>query len=200
MIISKSSLHYWMLGFSLLPLVSLFFDLIFVNLGSNPIESLHIRLGDWSLRFLLITLAITPIQTISRWRGMSDFRQLFGLMAAFYATLHVFVYLVVDHALDGELIWSDIIESRFIWLGMLAYLILFFLALTSSKPAKKFMGKNWKKLHRLIYIGSAASLFHYFWQLKGNLAEPLFYLILLGLLLGFRVVDSSRRKSVVVKS
>jgi sulfoxide reductase heme-binding subunit YedZ len=200
MIISKKTMHHGMLWLSLLPLVYLIYDIISLNLGSNPIEALHIRLGDWGLRFLLLTLAITPIQTISRWRGMSDFRQLFGLMAAFYATLHVIVYLVVDHALDGSLILADIIESRFIWLGILAYLILFFLALTSSKPAKKFMGKNWKKLHRMIYLGSGASILHYFWQLKGNLAEPLFYLLLLFLLLGFRVVDSYKAKLLVFKS
>jgi sulfoxide reductase heme-binding subunit YedZ len=192
-------MHYCIFWLSLLPLVWLIYDVLFLNLGSNPIEALHIRLGDWGLRFLLITLAITPIQTISRWRGMSDFRQLFGLMAAFYATLHVIVFFVVDHALDVALILADIVESRFIWLGMLSYLILFFLALTSSKPAKKFMGKNWKKLHRLIYLASAASILHYFWQLKGNLAEPLFYLLMLCLLLGFRVVDSYKTKAMMIK-
>lgn len=192
-------MHYCIFWLSLSPLVWLIYDVIFLNLGSNPIEALHIRLGDWGLRFLLITLAITPIQTISRWRGMSDFRQLFGLMAAFYATLHVIVFFVVDHALDGALILADIVESRFIWLGMLSYLILFFLALTSSKPAKKFMGKNWKKLHRLIYLASGASILHYFWQLKGNLAEPLFYLLMLCLLLGFRVVDSYKTKAMMIK-
>ena len=192
-------MHYCIFWLSLSPLVWLIYDVIFLNLGSNPIEALHIRLGDWGLRFLLITLAITTIQTISRWRGMSDFRQLFGLMAAFYATLHVIVFFVVDHALDVALILADIVESRFIWLGMLSYLILIFLALTSSKPAKKFMGKNWKKLHRLIYLASGASILHYFWQLKGNLAEPLFYLLMLCLLLGFRVVDSYKTKAMMIK-
>lgn len=192
MSISKSAIHYSMVWIGLLPLAWLIYDIIALNLGANPIEALHIRLGDWGLRFLLITLAITPIQTISRWRGMSDFRQLFGLMSAFYASLHVIVYLVVDHALALSLIIADIIESRFIWLGMLAYLILFFLALTSSKSAKKMMGKNWKKLHRMIYLAAAASILHFFWQLKGNLAEPFFYLLLLCFLLGFRIVDSQR--------
>lgn len=199
MTISNSVLRRWMLVLSLLPLVWLMNDVAADHLGSNPIEALHIRLGDWALRFLLLTLAITPIQSISRWRGMSEFRQLFGLLSAFYATLHVMVYVGVDHAFDGALLVADVIESRFIWLGLLAYAILFCLALTSSKSAKKYLGKNWKKLHRLIYLASLASILHFFWQLKGNLAEPLFYLLLLCLLLGFRVIDWYKPKSVASK-
>jgi len=82
----------------LIPLLWLFIDIAFDNLGSNSIQALHIRLGDWSLRFLCLTLAITPIQTVTKWRGMTDYRQIFGLYAFFYATLHVLAYLLVDHA------------------------------------------------------------------------------------------------------
>lgn len=171
-----------------LPLLWLVSDMIFGNLGANPIEQLHIRLGDWSLRFLGITLAITPIQTISKWRGMADYRQMFGLCAFFYASLHFIVYLWLDHGLQWSLIAVDIAESSYIWFGLLAYFILFSLAVTSPKLAKKRMGKNWKKLHRLIYLASAAAIWHYFWQLKGNLAEPLLYLLILILLLSFRVL------------
>lgn len=175
------------LAASLLPLVWLLVDIFTNNLGSNPIQMIHIRLGDWALRFLWITLAITPLQNMTQWRGMSDYRQLFGLYAAFYATLHVLVYLWVDHAFMWSMIIADILESAYLWLGVVAYVILFTLALTSSKAAKKLMGKNWKKLHRYIYLASGAAIVHYFWQLKGNLAEPLFYLLIIFLLLGFRV-------------
>ena len=171
----------------LLPLLWLFIDIAFDNLGSNAIQALHIRLGDWSLRFLWLTLAITPVQTITKWRGMTDYRQLLGLYAFFYATLHLLAYLLLDHGLRWGIIGTDIIESSYIWLGILAYTIVFLLALTSPKWAKKRMGKNWKKLHRYIYIAAIAGILHYYWQLKGNLAEPLFYLILIILLLGFRV-------------
>jgi len=172
----------------LIPLLWLFIDIAFDNLGSNPIQALHIRLGDWSLRFLCLTLAITPIQTVTKWRGMTDYRQMLGLYAFFYATLHVLAYLLVDHALMWRMVGIDVIESPYIWFGVLAYLIIFSLALTSPKWAKKRMGKTWKKLHRFIHIAAVAAIVHYFWQLKGNLAEPLFYSIVVFLLLSFRIL------------
>ncbi|MDD4906407.1 MAG: sulfoxide reductase heme-binding subunit YedZ [Methylobacter tundripaludum] len=171
-----------------MPLLWLFIDIAFDNLGSNPIQALHIRLGDWSLRFLCLTLAITPIQTVTKWRGMTDYRQMLGLYAFFYATLHVLAYLLVDHALMWRMVGIDVIESPYIWFGVLAYLIIFSLALTSPKWAKKRMGKTWKKLHRFIHIAAVAAIVHYFWQLKGNLAEPLFYSIVVFLLLSFRIL------------
>jgi methionine sulfoxide reductase heme-binding subunit len=173
----------------LIPLLWLFLDIAFGNLGSNPIQALHIRLGDWSLRFLCITLTITPIQTMTRWRGMSDYRQMLGLYAFFYATLHLLSYLVVDNNLMWSIIGTDIIESPYIWFGVVAYLIVFALAITSPKWVMKRMGKSWKKLHRLIYVSSIAAIIHYFWQLKGNLAEPLLYAIIIFFLLSFRVLE-----------
>lgn len=172
----------------LLPLLMLFIDIALDKLGANPIQALHIRLGDWALRFLWLTLAITPLQTMSQWRGMAYYRQLFGLYSFFYATLHLLVYVIVDQAMRWQLIVIDIIESPYIWFGVLAYCILFALAITSPKLAKKKLGKQWKPLHRLIYIAGGAAIIHYFWQLKGNLAEPLFYLVILCLLLLFRVL------------
>lgn len=172
----------------LIPLLWLLVDIAFDNLGSNPVQALHIRLGDWSLRFLCLTLAITPLQTFTKWRGMADYRQLLGLYAFFYASLHVLAYLWMDHALVWRMIGIDILESPYIWFGLLTYLIVLLLALTSPKWAKKRMGKNWKKLHRFIYIAAVAAIIHYFWQLKGNLAEPLFYSIIVFLLLSFRVL------------
>ena len=171
----------------LIPLVGLLLDIAFDNLGSNPIQAMHIRLGDWALRFLWLTLAITPVQIVTSWRGMTDYRQMLGLYAFFYATLHLLVYLFMDQGLMWRMIGIDIIESSYIWYGVLTYVIVFLLALSSSKWAKKRMGKSWKKLHRFIYIAAVAGIIHYFWQLKGNQAEPLFYLIIIVLLLGFRV-------------
>ena len=188
MLVRIDKLWWGLLLASLIPLVWLLLDLLFNQLGGNPIEALHIRLGDWALRFLCITLAITPIQQITQWRGLSDFRQLFGLYSFFYATLHVLVYVTVDHAFDWDLLIKDILESAYIWFGVLAYIIIFLLGISSPKAAKKFLGKNWKKLHRFIYLGAAAAMVHYFWQLKSNLIEPIFYLIVLGLLLSFRIL------------
>jgi methionine sulfoxide reductase heme-binding subunit len=171
---------------SLIPLFWIVIDILFDNLGANSIQALHIRLGDWSLRFLCITLAVTPVQTITRWRGMSNYRQLFGLFAFFYATLHLLAYLCIDQALVWPIIVTDIVESTYIWFGLLAYIVIFLLAITSPDSAKKIMGKSWKKLHRFIYPASVAVIIHYFWQLKGNLLQPVFYMILVFLLLAFR--------------
>jgi len=183
-----NNLYSLTLAVCLIPLLWLLVDTVFDNLGPNPIQALHIRLGDWSLRFLWLTLAITPIQTVTKWRGMTEYRQMLGLYAFFYATLHLLAYLLVDHALEWSIIGIDIIESQYIWFGVLTYIIIFSLALTSPKWTKKRMGKNWKKLHRFIYLAAGAAIIHYYWQLKGNLAEPLFYLVIIFLLLGFRVL------------
>lgn len=188
MIMQIAKLKLLIIAGGLIPLAWLAIDITSNQLGANPIQALHIRLGDWALRFLWLTLAITPLQTITKWRGMTEYRQLFGLYAFFYATLHLLVYLVIDQGLMWRMIGIDIIESPYIWFGVLAYLLVFALAVTSPKFAKKKLGKNWKKLHRYIYIAAGAAMIHYFWQLKGNLAEPLFYLLLIFLLLGFRVL------------
>lgn len=185
--ISSTDKYWWSIfACGLLPLLALCIDIASNNLGGNPIQAIHIRLGDWTLRFLCLTLAITPLQTISKWRGMADFRQLLGLYAWFYATLHVLAYIAADHAFYWRAIGIDILESSYIWFGIATYLILLALAMTSSNWTKKRLGKNWKKLHRWIYPASIAAVMHYLWQLKGNLAEPLFYVLLIGLLLGFR--------------
>lgn len=173
----------------LMPLVGLAFDMALNNLGGNPIQAVHIRLGDWSLRFLWLTLAITPIQTITRWRGMTCYRQLFGLYTFFYASLHLLVYLILDNDLVWFIIATDIKQSPYIWFGVIAYTIVLALAITSPNSMKKRMGRHWKKLHRFIYIAALAAMIHYFWQLKANLAEPLFYLITVILLLLFRALN-----------
>lgn len=188
MILQIDNLRSKTMAVCFLPLLWLLIDIIFDNLGANPAQALHIRLGDWSLRFICLTLAITPVQVVTGWRGMADYRQLLGLFAFFYASLHVLAYLLVDHALVWHAITLEMIESPYIWFGLLSYVIILLLALTSPKWAKRRLGKNWKKLHRFIYLAAIAAVIHYFWQLKGNLAEPLLYSLLLFLLLSFRVL------------
>lgn len=179
---------WWILLFSgLIPLVGLIFDITTGHLGSNPAQTVNIRLGDWSLRFLCLTLAVSPLQVLTRWTGMSSFRQLLGIYTWFYATLHVLGYLAADQAFHWDMIAIDILESPYIWFGVLAYFVILLLALTTSRAAKQRLGKNWKKLHRFIYLASIAALLHYYWQLKGNLAEPLFYALIIALLLSFRL-------------
>lgn len=174
---------------SLLPLLTIVIDIFLQRLGANAMQALHIRLGDWALRFLWLTLLITPMQVISKWKGMAEFRQLFGLYSFFYASLHLLVYLFLDLQGQWRLIGRDILESSYTWFGLLSFIILLLLALTSPKAAMKRLGVNWKKLHRFIYLAAGGAILHYYWQLKGNLAEPLFYLTTLTLLLLFRLLN-----------
>jgi sulfoxide reductase heme-binding subunit YedZ len=153
-------------------------------------------LGDWALRFLCITLLITPIQTITSWRGMSDFRRMFGLFTFVYASLHLLAYLIVDHYFAWRMIGIDIWESTYIWFGVIAYVIIFLLAITTPKWSQRYMGKMWKKLHRYIYLASALAVIHFFWQLKGNLAEPVLYAVIVALLLIFRLLVSVKNRKI----
>jgi methionine sulfoxide reductase heme-binding subunit len=169
----------------------------FNGLGANPIEAFHLFTGIWSLRFLCITLMITPIQTMTGWRGMAAFRQLFGLMSFFYAALHVYGYLSIDFGMIGDAIMRDILETPYLWPGIVAFFILTLLAISSPTAGKKFLGKNWKRLHRWIYAASLLVILHYVMQLKGNLADPLLYGLLLVVLFAFRGAVWIRNRKLV---
>ena len=171
----------------LLPFAELLLLIVSGALGPNAIEGFHLFTGTWSLRFLVVTLIVTPVQTMTRWRGMAAFRQLFGLASFGYAALHVLGYLWIDHGLVWSAIITDILETRYIWFGLFASVVLLLLALTSSTAAMKIMGRRWKKMHRWIYPASVAVILHYAMQLKGNLADPFFYGLVISFLLLFRV-------------
>lgn len=179
-----------------LPLVYLMAEVALGALGPNPVESFHLFTGIWGLRFLCITLLITPLQAVTAWRGVAAYRQLFGLAAFFYAGLHVYGYLSIDHAWVWRVIGRDILETPYIWPGLLAAVILTLLALSSPKQGKKLLGKNWKKLHRWIYVAAVVSILHYIMQLKGNLADPLFYGLIIGLLFVARILIWIRNRQV----
>lgn len=172
----------------LLPGLYLWTLVQFEALGPNPVEAFHLFTGIWALRFLCLTLLITPLQVVTSWRGVAPFRQLLGLTSFFYAALHVYGYLSIDHALIWSTITRDIVETPYLWPGLLAIFILFLLALSSPKQGKKLLGKKWKKLHRWIYVAAVASILHYVMQLKGNLADPLFYGLIIGLLFASRII------------
>lgn len=196
MTLNSNKIWWSIFATGLLPLLVLAIEIAADSLGANPIEAIHIRLGDWALRFLCLTLAVTPLQTVTKWRGMADYRQLLGIYCWFYASLHLFAYLAVDQAWEWSLIGLDLLESRYMWFGLLAYMIIFLLGLTTSKAAKKILGKRWKKLHRWIYFASFSAVMHYFWQLKGNLAEPAFYLVVVAFLLAFRLLACFKNRQV----
>lgn len=186
----RLSINLWwvMMLLGLTPLIGLAYLLLFDRLGANPIQAIHFYLGDWTLRFLCLSLAISPLRKITTWKWPLGYRRMIGLFTFFYASLHVLNYLWVDHALVWSSIARDIIESPYIIMGVIAYAIVLPMAITSTIAWQKRLGRNWKTLHRFIYLAAITTMLHYFWHLKGNLAEPLFYSVILGLLLGFRLL------------
>ena len=163
------------------------FNLLGFELGANPIEEILHTLGKWGLKFLLITLAITPLR---RWTGQNwliRFRRMMGLFAFFFILLHFLVYLVLDQSLDMTAVYEDVLERPYITLGMSALILMLPLALTSTRGMIRRLGKRWQKLHRLVYAIAILGVWHFYWQVKLDTLEPTIYAAILVLLLGARV-------------
>jgi sulfoxide reductase heme-binding subunit YedZ len=156
------------------------------TLGANPVERITHRTGLATLILLLTGLAITPLR---RWTGMLwlvQYRRLIGLFAFFYACLHLLTYLWLDQNFSIQAMAHDVAKRPFIFLGTLGWLILLPLALTSTRKAIRSLGKNWVRLHRLVYLAAAAGCVHFYWLVKRDKREPLLYLAVLTALLGWR--------------
>ncbi len=159
------------------------------ELGANPIETITHATGDWTLRFLLITLSVSPVRKLARQPWLIGLRRMFGLFAFFYGTLHLMTYVWLDKFFDVHEMLHDIAKRRFITAGMTAFALMIPLALTSTKWAiRKMGGKRWQALHRLIYFSAAAGVIHYIWLVKADLRKPLEYGGVLGLLLILRII------------
>jgi methionine sulfoxide reductase heme-binding subunit len=163
-------------------------DTITDHLGANPIEAITRQTGTWTLRFLLISLAVTPGRRLSGWNSMIRFRRMLGLFAFFYAGLHFLTYIWLDQFFVVEDIAKDVIERPFITVGFLGFAILIPLAVTSTaKMIKRLGGKRWQLLHRLVYASAVAGVLHYLWLVKADVRLPLIYGSLLAVLLGYRL-------------
>lgn len=158
------------------------------GLGANPIEFITHSTGDWTLSFLLITLAITPLRKLTHQYWLISFRRMFGLFAFFYGSLHLMTYVWLDKFFDVHEMLHDIAKRKFITAGMTAFTLMIPLALTSTKWAIRKLGKRWQTLHRLIYFSAAAGVIHYIWLVKADLKKPLEYAFVLGMLLTYRLV------------
>ena len=165
------------------------------NLGANPIEVITHATGDWTLRFLLITLAITPLRRITGWQGWIRFRRMLGLFAFFYGLLHLTTWLWLDKFFDPHEMWADILKRRFITMGMTGLLLMLPLALTSTKGWIRRLGQRWQKLHRLVYFAAAAGVIHYWWLVKADVSKPQTYAVILAILLGIRAFIAVRKRS-----
>jgi methionine sulfoxide reductase heme-binding subunit len=172
----------------LLPLAHLVWRAFAGDLGANPIEAVTLATGRWTLRLLLVTLAITPVRRVTGWHRIIGFRRMLGLFAFFYATLHFMIYLAIDQFFDWETIVEDVTKRPFITAGFAAFVLLIPLAATSTRGWIRRLGRRWQQLHRLIYAGAILAVIHFIWKVKSDLRDPLWYASILGLLLGFRVV------------
>ena len=178
----------------LLPFAFLINDALRNALGADPIETLHFRTGDWTLRFLLITLACTPMKLLFNWKFQFRFRRMLGLYAFFYASLHFCVYFVLDLSLSWAQIVDEVPQSPYVLVGLTAYLLLIPLAATSTRKMVKRLGKNWKKLHRLVYAAACLGVIHFFWLVKADLTEPSIYALILVILFIVRIVHALVKK------
>ena len=157
------------------------------RLGANPVEELMLELGQWALRFLLLTLAATAVRRLTGWTVLLRHRRLLGLTAASYALLHVLVYAVLDQGLLWSQILGDVLKRPFITAGMAAFVLLLPLAASSFDAAIRRLGaRRWQALHRLVYVATALALLHFWWKVKADTAEPAIYLAVFALLLAAR--------------
>lgn len=179
---------------SAIPFALLAVDTAQNNLGANPLENLHFRTGDWALRFLLITLALSPIKIIFGYTHQLRFRRMMGLFAFFYASLHLFIYVVLEQSMSWKLIVAEVPKSPYIIVGLATYLLLVPLAVTSTSGMMRRLGKHWKTLHRSIYGIGILAVIHFFWLVKADITEPLIYALVLTLLLGVRVFRKSTQE------
>ncbi len=181
----------------LLPVVILLlqaFEVREFGLGANPIEELLHQLGRWGLKFLLLSLTITPLRRWTGWNWLIRFRRMLGLFAFFYITLHFLTYAILDQGLDFAVIIEDVIKRPYITLGMVAFLLLIPLALTSTKGMMRRLGKRWQKLHRLVYIVAIAGVWHFYWQVKLDTLDATVYALVLAVLLLTRVYYKSQTR------
>lgn len=164
-------------------------------LGANPIEFITHATGDWTLRFLLITLTVTPARRLTGWLQLIRFRRMFGLFAFFYASLHFTTYIWLDKFFDVQDMWKDVVKRPFITVGFTAFVLLIPLAVTSTKGWIRRLGRRWQRLHRLVYFSAVAGVIHYYWLVKSDVRLPLLYGGLLGVLLLYRVVAAFRGRT-----
>ena len=173
----------------LVPLALLFWKAATANLGANPIEAITHSTGDWTLRFLLVTLAITPLRKLTGQLWLIGLRRMIGLFAFFYGSLHFLTYIWLDQAFSVHSMAKDVYKRPFITLGFTAFVLLIPLAMTSTrKMIQRLGGPRWQWLHRLIYVSATVAIVHFTWALKKDHHRPIEYGIVLGVLMGYRVV------------
>ena len=181
----------------LVPFAGLVWRSLHGDLGANPVEFLQHATGDWTLRFLIFTLCITPFRKLFKLPDLIRFRRMLGLFAFFYVCLHFLTYLGPDQQFDLAGMWKDVAKRPFITVGFTAFVLLIPLAITSTAGwIRRLGGKRWQLLHRSIYFAAVLGVIHYYWLVKSDVREPLFYGSLVAILLLWRLGSwFSRRRT-----
>ena len=182
---------------ALVPFALLLIRALQNNLGPDPAQELSIETGEWTLRFLLITLALTPLRDFT---GRSEFvrqRSMLGRFALFYATVHLLGWMTFILGFRWFAIVEELIERPYITVGFTSYLILFALGITSPKAMVRKLGKNWKRLHRLVYLASVLGVVHLLWILRTDIGEAVLYGSIVFVLLGYRIARKLNTKKSV---
>jgi len=177
----------------LTPLAYLIYSL-YLDLGANPVETVTLTTGIWTLRLIVATIAISPLRWLTGINQLVNYRRLIGLFAFFYGSLHFTTYVVTTFFIggfsnfDASGLWDDLVKRPYITAGFTAFVLMIPLAITSTTGwIRRMGGKNWNRLHRLVYITALAAVLHYFWKVKLDATFPVFYGIGVAALLGFRV-------------
>jgi sulfoxide reductase heme-binding subunit YedZ len=180
---------------ALLPAALLVRGMLTGTLGVNPAETIQLQTGRWALKFLLLSLTVTPIRRLTGWNIVIQYRRMLGLFAFFYATLHFSAYFAFDLNFAIDTMVTDVLKRPFIALGFSAFLLLIPLAVTSTRGWIRRLGKKWTQLHRLVYVAAILATIHFAWKVKVFTGDPVYYAVVLTLLLGFRVVWEVRVRS-----
>lgn len=181
---------------SLSPLLVLLWFVYQLDLTANPLEYITHYTGDWTLRFFMITLAVTPLRVMLNKPAVTRFRRMLGLFTFFYGCLHLLTWVWFDRQFEISGMWEDIVKRLYITVGMASFLTMLPLAATSNQRAIRKLGfQNWQRLHRLIYAGAAAGVVHYYWLVKSDVRKPLMHGAILLALLLFRAVIWMQKKN-----
>ena len=164
------------------------------RLGVNPIRELEIQTGLWTLRLLAVTLMLTPARRLFGWNWLVKYRRMLGLFTFFYACVHLSMWAGVDWFFAWGDMWEEIVKHKYILIGMLTWLVMLPLAITSTKGWVRRLGKRWTRLHRLVYVAAVTGTIHYLWAVKKDTFFPVVYFAVFALLLGYRLI-SARQKS-----
>lgn len=172
----------------LAPLAWLMFRVLTGRLSPEPIEDITFATGEWGLRFVLITLAVTPLRALSGVNALIRLRRMLGLFAFFYVCLHFATYIVLEQFFDWSAIVEDIAKRTYILVGFAGFVLMVPLAATSTNAMlKRLGGRRWKRLHKLVYVSAVAGVVHFLWLVKSDITEPAVYALILAALLGYRV-------------